>query len=185
MVNFIMKNDILAMNRQGKSNREIAKRLGISRNTVNKYVNEAKTIMENIDIETDQRKVFTGDLEKRFYELIKLDEQRDLDLGVNKQKLSAARLHRVLIDEGFKVGQTTIRNEFRIYKEKDYSNYDLATDISNTAVVIAPMIPWNIAVLIPATTFEVDSIGIIPYAFYLSTTVILNYLTLRVKEKNY
>ena len=72
-----------------------------------------------------------------------------------------------------------------LYKEKDYSNYDLATDISNTAVVIAPMIPWNIAVLIPATTFEVDSIGIIPYAFYLSTTVILNYLTLRVKEKNY
>lgn len=86
-----MKNDILAMSRQGKSNREIARRLGISRNTVNKYVNEAKRIMDDIESQTDQskilklqqelvsepkrlgvktRKVFTGDLEKRFYELI-------------------------------------------------------------------------------------------------------------------
>lgn len=139
MVSFIMKNDILAMSRQGKSNREIAKILGISRNTVNKYVKEAKRIINDIEAETDQskilelqrnlvsepkrlgiktRKVFTGDLEKRFYELIKLDEQRDLDLGSNKQKLSAAHLHRLLIAEGFKVGETTIRNNFRIYKDK-------------------------------------------------------------------
>ena len=69
-----------------------------------------------------------------------------------------------------------------LYKKRNYSNYDLATDIANTTVLIAPMIPWNIAVLIPATIFDVEAYAIVPYAFYLSTSVIINYLVLRVKE---
>jgi NhaC family Na+:H+ antiporter len=43
---------------------------------------------------------------------------------------------------------------------------DLAIDLENTAVVIAPLIPWNIAGLVPATVLMTDW-RFIPYAFYL------------------
>lgn len=42
----------------------------------------------------------------------------------------------------------------------------LALALEDTAVVIAPLIPWNIAGLIPATVLEVGA-GFIPYAVYL------------------
>lgn len=134
-----MKNEIIALHRQGISNREISKRLGISRNTTNKYVKEANNLFKQIENETDEskifllqnelvsrpkrksvwtRKVFTGELKQRFYELISLDEERDNKLGINKQKLTASLLHRTLKSEGFDVGITTIQTEFKIYKNK-------------------------------------------------------------------
>lgn len=134
-----MKNEIIALHRQGISNREISKRLGISRNTTNKYVREANNLFKQIENETDEskifllqnelvsrpvrkgvwtRKVFTGELKQRFYELISLDEERDTKLGINKQKLTASLLHRTLKSEGFDVGITTIQTEFKIYKNK-------------------------------------------------------------------
>ncbi|RZM81962.1 Na+/H+ antiporter NhaC family protein [Leptolyngbya iicbica] len=42
----------------------------------------------------------------------------------------------------------------------------LAVDIENSAVVIAPLIPWNIAGLVPATVILADA-SFIPYAVYL------------------
>jgi NhaC family Na+:H+ antiporter len=39
-------------------------------------------------------------------------------------------------------------------------------DIENSAVVIAPLIPWNIAGLVPATVILADA-SFIPYAVYL------------------
>lgn len=42
----------------------------------------------------------------------------------------------------------------------------LAVDIENSAVVIAPLLPWNIAGLVPATVLLTDA-GFIPYAVYL------------------
>ena len=139
MVTLLMKNEIIALHRQGISNREISKRLGISRNTTNKYVKEANNLFKQIENETDEskifllqnelvsrpkrksvwtRKVFTGELKQRFYELISLDEERDTKLGINKQKLTASLLHRTLKSEGFDVGITTIQTEFKIYKNK-------------------------------------------------------------------
>lgn len=139
MVTLLMKNEIIALHRQGISNREISKRLGISRNTTNKYVKEANNLFKQIENETDEskifllqnelvsrpvrksvwtRKVFTGELKQRFYELISLDEERDNKLGINKQKLTASLLHRTLKSEGFDVGITTIQTEFKIYKNK-------------------------------------------------------------------
>ena len=130
MVTLLMKNEIIALHRQGLSNREISRRLGISRNTTTKYVKEAHRLLQQINTETDAskifslqnelvsrpirkgisiKKVFSGDLKQRFYELIKLDEERDLKLGINKQNLTAALLHRMLVSEGFKVGITTIQ----------------------------------------------------------------------------
>lgn len=137
MVTLLMKNEIIALHRQGISNREISKRLGISRNTTNKYVREANNLFKQIENETDEskifllqnelvsrpvrkgvwtRKVFTGELKQRFYELISLDEERDTKLGINKQKLTASLLHRTLKSEGFDVGITTIQTDLKYIK---------------------------------------------------------------------
>ncbi|MDY0277989.1 MAG: IS21 family transposase [Acholeplasma sp.] len=139
MVSIYMKNDILSLKRNGMSNRKIALTLNISKDTVNKYVKEMKVITKLIENESDKskiielqkelvsapvrkgvsvRKVFTGELKQRFYELISLDEERDTKLGINKQKLTASLLHRTLKSEGFDVGITTIQTEFKIYKNK-------------------------------------------------------------------
>lgn len=58
MVTLLMKNEIIALHRQGISNREISKRLGISRNTTNKYVKEANNLFKKIENETDESKIF-------------------------------------------------------------------------------------------------------------------------------
>ncbi|MEL6879521.1 MAG: Na+/H+ antiporter NhaC family protein [Cyanobacteria bacterium J06607_10] len=47
-----------------------------------------------------------------------------------------------------------------------YTSEQLAIDLEDSAVVIAPLIPWNIAGLIPATILSVSP-AFIPYAVYL------------------
>lgn len=53
------------------------------------------------------------------------------------------------------------------YSDSSHSKNKLAVDIENTAVVIAPLIPWNIAAYIPTTTLGVHFYSYIPYTFYL------------------
>jgi transposase len=145
MVTIYMKNDILSRHRQNMSNREIAKDLGISKDTVNKYVNQAKKLMKQIDETKDEqliiklqnelvskpirksvsvKKVFSGNLERRFYELLFEDENKNTLLGnLNKQKLTASLLHRKLRSEGFDVGITTIQQEFKKHKNRNLEAY--------------------------------------------------------------
>ena len=59
---------------------------------------------------------------------------------------------------------------------------DLALDLENTVVVIAPLIPWNIAGLIPAAILMTDW-KFIPYAFYLYLMPILVLLQLHRSER--
>lgn len=54
----------------------------------------------------------------------------------------------------------------KAYNESGTDKTELAADIENTAVVISPLIPWNIAGLIPAATLMVGG-GYIIYSFYL------------------
>jgi NhaC family Na+:H+ antiporter len=69
----------------------------------------------------------------------------------------------------------------KTYKDKGVSNTELAVNIENTAVLISPAIPWNIAGLVPATTLGVG-IGFIPFAFYLFLVPIYNLLYIRLRE---
>lgn len=69
----------------------------------------------------------------------------------------------------------------KTYNNKGFNNYELAVDIENTAVLISPAIPWNIAGLVPATTLGVG-IGFIPFAFYLFSVPVFNLLSMKVKE---
>ncbi|WP_331722056.1 Na+/H+ antiporter NhaC family protein [Alkalithermobacter paradoxus] len=67
--------------------------------------------------------------------------------------------------------------------KKAYSDkYELSVDIENSGVVIAPLIPWNIAGLVPTTTLMVSSFEFIPYAFYLYLIPIVNIVYLKFTE---
>lgn len=65
------------------------------------------------------------------------------------------------------------------YKDKDIDKYQLSIDLENTGVVLAALIPWNIAAFVPTMTMKVSSIGFIPYAFYLYLIPIINILSLK------
>lgn len=61
-----------------------------------------------------------------------------------------------------------------VYKDKGFGGYELAVDIGNTAVLFAAAIPWNIAGLIPATTWDVHLLKMAPFAFYLVIPFVYN-----------
>lgn len=61
------------------------------------------------------------------------------------------------------------------YRQSEYSQQQVAIDLENTAVVLAPMIPWNIAGLVPATLLMVGP-GFIPFAVYLYLVPLWNWL---------
>lgn len=52
------------------------------------------------------------------------------------------------------------------YQQAQMSPEQLALDLENTAVVLAPLVPWNIAGLVPAALLMSDA-GFVPYAVYL------------------
>ena len=71
-----------------------------------------------------------------------------------------------------------------IYKKKNIPNDELALEIEDTAVVIAPLIPWNIAGYIPAMVMlEINTFRYIPYGFYLYFLPIYVLIT-KVLSKN-
>jgi NhaC family Na+:H+ antiporter len=67
------------------------------------------------------------------------------------------------------------------YEDEQLDNYQLATDIENTVVVLSPLIPWNIAGLVPATILMTDS-GFIPYASYLYFLPLFNLIQFKLSE---
>lgn len=67
------------------------------------------------------------------------------------------------------------------YQEERLDNYQLAVDLENTVVVLSPLIPWNIAGLVPATILTADS-GFIPYAFYLYMIPLCHFIELKTRK---
>ena len=61
------------------------------------------------------------------------------------------------------------------YAQQAYSNQQVALDLENTAVVLAPLVPWNIAGLVPATLLMTGP-GFIPFAVYLYLVPLCNWL---------
>ncbi len=69
------------------------------------------------------------------------------------------------------------------YQAEELDNYQLAVDLENTVVVISPLIPWNIAGLVPATVLMTDS-GFIPYAFYLYLIPLFNLIQMKLAKSS-
>ncbi len=136
----MQKNNVIALHNLGYSGRAIAEKLNIHRNTVNRYIKEFKAVMLKInectsDVDSSAiqeeflsrnkmkiinrpKTVFVGKLKDRFEEIVKLDLERDIVLGLNKQKVNAAVIYRMLTEEGYKIGESTVRKYFAMYKKK-------------------------------------------------------------------
>jgi NhaC family Na+:H+ antiporter len=67
------------------------------------------------------------------------------------------------------------------YEKNNIDKDKLALDIENSAIIIAPLIPWNIAALVPLSTLDVGTSSII-YAFYLYLIPIINILNFKLNE---
>ena len=65
---------------------------------------------------------------------------------------------------------------YKTYENMKLSNYRLALDLENTVIIIAALIPWNIAGAGPAAALSAD-IGFIPYALYLFLVPLTNFFT--------
>lgn len=55
----------------------------------------------------------------------------------------------------------------------------LATDLSNTGVILSGLIPWSLACLVPTATLGVSHSAFIPYAFYLYCIPVFTFLFYR------
>ncbi len=69
----------------------------------------------------------------------------------------------------------------KTYKARKVDQYNLALDLENTGIVIAALIPWNIAALVPTTTLNVSPVGFLPYAVYLYFIPLFNLISLKIK----
>ncbi len=95
----------------GQSRRRVAREMGISRNTVRRYL----TLSEPVRIEREPRKrpVFEA-VRPRLKELIEQWGERTTP----KQRLTATRLHRQLREEGYEVGVTLVRDYLREWRRR-------------------------------------------------------------------
>ena len=137
MLTLMDKAAVIRLHQQGYSNRKIAKELSIARRTVNKYVSQYKQDVDNLSKTSDPIEVsiiqdkmlsknkmdtskrvcrkFVGKLKDRFYEIIQINEERNLKIGPNKQEINGAVIYRQLIKEGYDIGESTIRKEYSQY----------------------------------------------------------------------
>ena len=71
----------------------------------------------------------------------------------------------------------------RIYEKKRLGNYRQALDLENSVIMIAALIPWNIAGAVPAAALATDA-DFIPYALYLYLVPLSNLFYQKVKIKS-
>jgi Na+:H+ antiporter, NhaC family len=67
------------------------------------------------------------------------------------------------------------------YEQENLDSYQLAIDLENTAVVLSPLIPWNVASFVPATLLMTDS-DFIPYAPYLYLLPLISLMQFKLDE---
>jgi transposase len=96
---------------EGQAVRRVAREMGIARNTVRKYLAQAEPV--RVEREPRARPV----REKVVPRIEALLEESPRWTG-GKQRLTAARLHTMLVVEGFEVGQTTVKAAVAEWKRK-------------------------------------------------------------------
>ena len=92
--------------REGASIRQVARELGLSRNTVSKYLDQSAPVRRTY--RRRGRPVWAR-VQARLEELVAEWEPRT----TAKQRLTGVRLHRALVEEGYQVGLTTIHQYLR------------------------------------------------------------------------
>ena len=96
---------------EGKSQRAVARELGVSRNTVRRYL----TLAEPVRVEREpRRKPVLERVQPRLDALLEEWSGRTTP----KQRLTATRLHRQLREEGYRVGETLVRAYLREWRRR-------------------------------------------------------------------
>lgn len=68
------------------------------------------------------------------------------------------------------------------YDTNQLSNEEMALDLENSAIMIAPMIPWNVAALVPLITMGVGPKALL-FSFYLFLVPLMYWIGLGIKRK--
>jgi predicted transcriptional regulator len=87
--------------REGASVRQVARELGLSRNTVSKYLEQSVPVRHAY---RRRKRPVWARVQSRLEELVAEWEPRT----TAKQRLTGVRLYRALVEEGYQVGLTTI-----------------------------------------------------------------------------
>jgi len=109
---------------QTGSYRRVARIMGISRNTVVKYLKKVKEYQEGTipDIIPEEWKVSrsrpscTDEICNRIHSLLESNNSRP-----KKQRLNARQIHNILVNEGSSIGYPTVRREVRSWKQNNHS----------------------------------------------------------------
>ena len=128
MKNLMEKHTIIKLKQQGYSNRKVSKMIGVDRKTIAKYWNEfnkqihllgetaapitdiQETIVSKPKYDSSNRKPskYTQEIDQRLDEILLEERRKDQLLGSHKQKLTKYQVHKILEEEGFNIGYTTI-----------------------------------------------------------------------------
>jgi len=90
---------------EGQSIRQVAREMGVSRNTVSKYLKQPQPVRR----EGPRRKPILEKVAPRIDELLVEWSERT----TRKQRITGTRIHRQLCEEGYEVGTTTVRTYLR------------------------------------------------------------------------
>lgn len=96
---------------EGQSLRRVAKDMGVSRNTVKKYLTVSMPVRKARESRPGP---VSSQVVPRLEKLLEEWESRT----TKKQRITGRRLYRELIGEGFQVGYTTVREYFREYRRR-------------------------------------------------------------------
>jgi transposase len=87
--------------REGASIRQVARELGLSRNTVSKYLDQSVAVYRTY---RRRKRPVWARVQSHLEELVAEWEPRT----TAKQRLTGTRLYRALVEEGYQLGLTTI-----------------------------------------------------------------------------
>ncbi|MCL2529370.1 MAG: hypothetical protein FWE41_03445 [Coriobacteriia bacterium] len=134
----MQKHTTMTLKNEGHSNIEVNRMTGISRKTIARYWNEylkqlsvlgtsgdsrsvQELIIQEPRYDTSRRKPlkYSPEIDAELDAILTAEEVKKSELGQrNKQMLTTAEMHRILVDKGYEIGESTIRAYVRKKRER-------------------------------------------------------------------
>ena len=70
------------------------------------------------------------------------------------------------------------------YAQRGIQDEDVMLDFENSGILIAPLLPWNIAAYVPVVMMGTSTAGYVPFAFFLYLVPLLYWLRLRKQDQS-
>lgn len=142
MMSLMDKSQMITLHIQGKSNREIADIMNVSRNTVNKYIRDYKKLQAQLaecDPEDKARvrelteaitaepeydssnrgfRKWNAEMDSLLDEILAAEEEKRRLLGPNKQMLTNKQIHELMVEAGHDIGATTVSRRINEKRSK-------------------------------------------------------------------